>query len=129
MSLEVSAFDELYGLVLDEASPDRVRGHVPITDRCKQPYGLVHGGLLAAVAETLASVGTAIAAHAEGNLSMGMSNSTSFLRPMREGTVHADARPLHRGRTTWIWDVEFTDDEGNLCAISRMTVAVRPPRA
>ena len=48
---------------------------------------------------------------------MGQSNHTSFLRPVSEGTVHADGRRRHRGRTTWVWDVEFTDDEGRLCAL------------
>ena len=57
---------------------------------------------------------------------MGQSNHTSFLRPVTEGTVHAEGTPIHRGRTTWVWDVDFTDDEGRLCAASRVTMAVRP---
>jgi uncharacterized protein (TIGR00369 family) len=59
---------------------------------------------------------------------MGLANSTSFLRPILAGTIHASARPFHRGRTTWLWDVEITDDEGRLCATTRMTIAVRRPR-
>ena len=59
---------------------------------------------------------------------MGLANATSFLRPILEGTVHAEARARHRGRTTWLWDVEITDDEGRLCAVTRMTIAVREPR-
>jgi uncharacterized protein (TIGR00369 family) len=55
-----------------------------------------------------------------------MSNQTSFLRPITAGTIHAEARCRHRGRTTWVWDVDFTDDEGRLCALSRVTIAVRP---
>jgi 1,4-dihydroxy-2-naphthoyl-CoA hydrolase len=62
----------------------------------------------------------------EGNLAMGLSNNTSFLRPVTEGTVHAHATRLHRGRTTWVWDVRFTDDAGRTCALTRMTIAVRP---
>jgi 1,4-dihydroxy-2-naphthoyl-CoA hydrolase len=61
-----------------------------------------------------------------GMTAMGMSNLTSFLRPITAGTIHAEARARHRGRTTWIWEVEFTDDDGRLCALSRVTVAVRP---
>jgi 1,4-dihydroxy-2-naphthoyl-CoA hydrolase len=57
---------------------------------------------------------------------MGLSNATNFVRPMEEGTVHARARRLHSGRTTWVWDVEMTDDQGRLCAVSRLTIAVRP---
>ena len=56
---------------------------------------------------------------------MGLSNQTSFLRPITEGHVNAEARARHRGRTTWIWEVDFTDDQGRLSALSRMTVAVR----
>ncbi len=56
---------------------------------------------------------------------MGLSNQTSFLRPITEGTIHATARVRHRGRTTWVWEVEITDDDGRLCVLTRMTVAVR----
>jgi uncharacterized protein (TIGR00369 family) len=57
---------------------------------------------------------------------MGLSNDTSFLRPVSEGTIMAEARARHRGRTTWVWEVDFTDSEGRLCALSRVTIAVRP---
>jgi uncharacterized protein (TIGR00369 family) len=57
-----------------------------------------------------------------------MSNNSTFLRSIQEGTIHATARRVHRGRTTWVWDVELTDDAGRLCAISRVTIAVRPLR-
>jgi 1,4-dihydroxy-2-naphthoyl-CoA hydrolase len=86
----------------------------------------VHGGVLASIAETLASVGTAVVVMPEGNGAMGLSNSTSFLRPITDGTIHARALRRHRGRTTWVWDVEITDDAGRLCALTRMTIAVRP---
>ena len=56
----------------------------------------------------------------------GLANQTSFLRPILAGTVHAVARRRHRGRTTWVWEVEMTDDEDRLCALVRMTIAVRP---
>jgi uncharacterized protein (TIGR00369 family) len=61
-------------------------------------------------------------------MAMGQSNATSFLRPILEGTIHAEAVRRHRGRTSWIWDVEITDDAGRVCAMTRMTVAVRPRR-
>ena len=56
---------------------------------------------------------------------MGLSNQTSFLRPVTEGSINAVARARHRGRTTWVWEVELTDDDGRLCALTRVTVAVR----
>lgn len=118
-------FDALYGLEGVEPEGDGLRARVPVRDAVKQPFGLVHGGLYAAIAEALASMGTFAAVAPEGKVAMGLSNQTSFLRPITEGTVHALARPIHRGRTTWIWDVEISDDAGRLCAVSRMTIAVR----
>jgi uncharacterized protein (TIGR00369 family) len=118
-------FDALYGLQIEAVGEDEATASVPVTDAVKQPMGLVHGGLYAAIAESLASLATAMAVAADGKQAMGLSNSTSFLRPITEGTVHARARRLHRGRTTWVWDVEITDDQGRRCALTRMTVAVR----
>jgi uncharacterized protein (TIGR00369 family) len=119
-------FDALYGLELLEVHDDLVLGQVKVRDDLRQPFGLVHGGVLASIAETLASLGTAVEVIPEGNGAMGLSNSTSFLRPITDGTIHARALRRHRGRTTWIWDVEMTDDAGRLCALTRMTIAVRP---
>jgi uncharacterized protein (TIGR00369 family) len=119
-------FDALYGLEVLEFHEDLVLAQVKVRDDLRQPFGLVHGGVFASIAETLASVGTAVVVRPEGNGAMGLSNSTSFLRPITDGTIHARAVRRHRGRTTWIWDVEITDDAGRLCALTRMTIAVRP---
>jgi 1,4-dihydroxy-2-naphthoyl-CoA hydrolase len=119
-------FDALLGLELLECTEELVRAQVPVRDDLRQPFGLVHGGVLTTIAETLASVGTAMVVFAEGNAAMGLSNQTSFLRPITEGTIHGRAERRHRGRTTWVWDVEISDDAGRLCALSRMTIAVRP---
>jgi uncharacterized protein (TIGR00369 family) len=121
-------FDLLYGLELLDYSDTDVRARVQVRDELKQPAGLLHGGVYAAVAESMGSLATALAVVAEGNTAMGLSNNTSFLRPVTEGAVHAHATRLHRGRTTWVWDVRFTDDAGRLCAITRVTTAVRPAR-
>ncbi len=118
-------FDALYGLQIHAVGEEEATASVPVRDEVKQPMGLVHGGLYASIAESLASMATALAVAADGKQAMGLSNATSFLRPITEGTVHATARRLHRGRTTWIWDVEITDDQGRRCALTRMTIAVR----
>ena len=120
-----NTFDALYGLQIHEVSDELVTASVPVRDQVKQPMGLVHGGLYAAMAESLASIATAMAVAADGKRAMGLSNATSFMRPITEGTVHAIARRIHRGRTTWIWDVEIRDDADRLCAVTRMTIAVR----
>jgi uncharacterized protein (TIGR00369 family) len=122
------SFDALYGLEVEEMGPERVRAIVRVRDAIKQPMGLVHGGVYASIAESITSIATAQAVMSEGNYAVGMSNQTSFLRPITHGIVHAEATRRHRGRTTWLWDVEITDDDGNVCAVSRMTIAVRPQR-
>jgi uncharacterized protein (TIGR00369 family) len=98
---------------------------VSVRDELKQPAGLVHGGVYASIAESLASMGTAFQVMPEGKVAMGLANHTSFLRPITAGTIHAEANVLHHGRTTWVWDVRISDDQGRLCAVTRMTVAVR----
>ena len=123
--LEVSPFDRHYGLEIEEATDELVRGRVPVREFLLQPVGLVHGGVHAAIAEALASLGTNVGVVPEGKIGLGQSNHSSVLRPISEGTVHALARRRHRGRTTWVWDVELTDGEGRLCALSRVTIAVR----
>jgi uncharacterized protein (TIGR00369 family) len=119
-------FDALYGLEVLERTEEEVRAQVVVRDAIKQPMGLVHGGVYASIAESITSDATARAVWREnGQIAMGMSNQTSFLRPITEGTVHAHARRRHRGRTTWLWEVDITDDAGRLCAAVRMTIAVR----
>lgn len=118
--------DGVLGFELIEAADELARGRVAVEDRVRQPFGLVHGGVYAALAESLASIATFQAVHPDGMVAMGSSNQTSFLRPITAGTVHAEARRRHRGRTTWLWDVDFTDDAGRICATSRVTIAVRP---
>lgn len=113
--MEIGEFDE-----------ERITGSFAVQDRVRQPFGIVHGGAYAALAETLASVGTYFAVEGNGEIAVGQNNDTSFIRPVASGTVHANGTRRHRGRTTWIWDVEFTDDQGRVCAISRITIAVRP---
>jgi 1,4-dihydroxy-2-naphthoyl-CoA hydrolase len=118
-------FDGLFGLEYTELSAEVAAGRVVVRDELKQAAGLVHGGVYAAIAESLASVATAVAVMPEGKVAMGLSNQTSFLRPITEGTIHATARARHRGRTTWVWEVEISDDDGQLCVLTRMTIAVR----
>ncbi len=124
----LGGFDRLYGLELLESSPELVRARVAVRDELKQPAGLVHGGVYASIAEAMASLMTGMTVLEQGDVAMGQSNSTSFLRPITEGYVNGEATVQHRGRTTWVWDVRFTDDAGRLCALTRMTIAVRPLR-
>jgi uncharacterized protein (TIGR00369 family) len=124
-TLHFPGFDQLYGLELLDLDPDAARARVRVRDELKQPFGLVHGGVFAAIAESLASIGTAVAVRADNKIAVGLSNQTSFLRPITEGIIHARAVVKHRGRTTWVWEVEMSDDAGRLCVLTRMTIAVR----
>jgi uncharacterized protein (TIGR00369 family) len=118
-------FGELIGIEYLQHGADLVRARAAVSDRIRQPYGIVHGGAYAAIAESICSFATAVAVAADGKLAMGQSNSATFLRPITDGHVNATARRRHGGRTTWIWDVEITDDAERLCALVRMTIAVR----
>ena len=118
--------NDALGFEITDGGEELARGRFEITDAVRQPMGIVHGGAYAAMAETLASAATDLAVQDDGNVAVGQSNHTSFLRPAAEGFVHAEARRRHRGRTSWVWEIDFTDDAGRLCAISRVTLAIRP---
>jgi uncharacterized protein (TIGR00369 family) len=126
--IKPSGFAELIGVEWIDLGPDEARARIAIADHHKQPYGTVHGGVLAALAESIASAATHNAVQDDGLVTMGQANNTTFLRPITEGHATAVARPRHRGRTTWIWDVEILDDSDRVCALVRMTIAVRPRR-
>ena len=123
---DLKGFDRLYGLEVLSVGEEEVSARVQVRDELLQPAGLVHGGVLASIAESITSMATWHALRGEGMAAMGQSNHTSFLRPILAGTIHAVARRRHRGRTTWVWDVDITDDDDRLCAVVRMTIAVRP---
>jgi 1,4-dihydroxy-2-naphthoyl-CoA hydrolase len=122
----VSPFDRLLGTEWLSDDPDHARVRVQVRDELRQPVGLVHGGVLSTLIESVCSRATARAVVDAGEVAVGQSISVSFLRPVTEGTVEVAARARHRGRTTWIWQVEVSDSEGRLCAIAQMTMAVRP---
>jgi 1,4-dihydroxy-2-naphthoyl-CoA hydrolase len=120
--------DGTLGVEVLEVNDDVIRGRIPVEDRIRQPYGIVHGGAMSAIAESLTSMGTARGVLAEGKIAMGQEINASFMRPIRDGHVNAIAKVRRRGRTAWNWEVEITDDGGRLCALLRATIAVRDAR-
>jgi 1,4-dihydroxy-2-naphthoyl-CoA hydrolase len=124
---EFPGFDGLYGLEVLTISDEEVTARVAVRDELRQPAGLVHGGVFASIAESITSMATWYAVQADGRSAQGLSNQTSFLRPIVDGTIHAVGRRRHKGRTTWVWEVEIADDQQRLCALVRMTIAVREP--
>jgi 1,4-dihydroxy-2-naphthoyl-CoA hydrolase len=119
-----NTLDGLLGWEVLETGEDRATARFDVQDKHRQPMGLVHGGVYAALAEGLCSAATYMQVAAGGKAAVGSSNLTSFLRPVRHGTVTAEARAIHRGRTTWVWEVEFRNDDAKLCAVTRVTLAV-----
>jgi 1,4-dihydroxy-2-naphthoyl-CoA hydrolase len=120
-----SHFDDLIGTEWLSDDPGDARVRVPIRDELRQPFGLMHGGVMSSLIESVCSRATALAVYGDGMAAMGQSIAVNFLRPITAGHAEVRARARHRGRTTWVWDVEVTDDEDRMCALIRMTIAVR----
>jgi 1,4-dihydroxy-2-naphthoyl-CoA hydrolase len=121
---EASArFAALYGLEGLACSPEEVRGRIAVVDALRQPMGLVHGGVLACMADGLATLGTCAGVQ-EGLGARVLTNASSFLRPLVGDTVDGTATRVHRGRSTWVWDVTLADAAGRVCTVTRVTVRV-----
>jgi 1,4-dihydroxy-2-naphthoyl-CoA hydrolase len=119
-------FDALVGTEWLSDDPDDARVRLPIRDDLRQPFGLMHGGVMSTLVESVCSRATAAAVWEDGMAAMGQSIEVSFIRPISEGAVEVRAKARHRGRTTWLWECEVLNDEGKLCALAKMTIAVRP---
>jgi 1,4-dihydroxy-2-naphthoyl-CoA hydrolase len=120
--------DALLGLEMVHVDATGARARIAVGEHLKQRWGFVHGGVYSCIAGTLAYEATALQLRTDdgGPMPIGLSNDTKFLRPVLAGFVHAIGTRRHRGRTTWIWDVDLHDDDDRLCAVSRVTLAMRP---
>jgi uncharacterized protein (TIGR00369 family) len=118
--------DEHLGIEFLEVGDDYLVGRVPVDERTRQPYGLLHGGVSVVLAETLGSCGAAFSCP-PGYRAVGLDINANHLRGVSSGWVTATARPLHRGRTTHVWQIELRDDAGNMSCISRITMAILAP--
>jgi 1,4-dihydroxy-2-naphthoyl-CoA hydrolase len=121
-----SHFDELIGTEWLDDDPEHARVRIELRDELRQPVGLLHGGVMSALVESVCSRATVMAVIGDGMMAMGQSISVSFIRPVTEGGAEVKARARHRGRTTWVWDAEVLNDDGKLCALAQMTIAIRP---
>jgi uncharacterized protein (TIGR00369 family) len=122
----LSHFDALIGTEWLDDDPDHARVRVAMRDELRQPVGLLHGGVMSSLIESVCSRATALAVMGDGMAAMGQSIAVSFIRPITEGHAEVKARARHRGRTTWVWDAEVLDAAGRLCALAQMTIAIRP---
>jgi uncharacterized protein (TIGR00369 family) len=112
------------GLRILRASRDEVVAELAVAPQHLQAYGIVHGGVHAGIVETLASIGAALDAMPEGRSVVGLENHTSFLRAVRSGTLHAEAKPLARGRRSQVWEGSIRDESGRLVATGRVRLMV-----
>ena len=113
---EGSAFLRAAGLILDEISPVRVTGHLVLGPEHHTPWGIVHGGVYTTAVESAASVGASTAVRDRGQVAVGLTNTTHFLRSVTEGRVNVEAGALSQGRTHQLWRVDITDESGRLIA-------------
>jgi 1,4-dihydroxy-2-naphthoyl-CoA hydrolase len=113
---------------ITEIGDDHLTGTMPVDDRTRQPYGILHGGASVALAETLGSSAAMLCCE-EGSAAVGLEINANHLRAVREGTVTGTARPIHIGRSTQVWEIRIVNDAGKLVCIARLTMAVVPQRS
>ncbi len=111
------------GIEFLEIGDDFIRARVPVDHRTLQPYGILHGGVSVVLAETLGSCGAHYSTP-EGEQAVGLDINANHLKATRSGWVTGVARPVHRGRSTQVWQIDMTNDAGELTCVSRITVAV-----
>ncbi|HUQ48885.1 MAG TPA: hotdog fold thioesterase [Gemmatimonadaceae bacterium] len=105
-------------------SPDKVVATMPVDDRTRQPFGLLHGGASAALAETVASFGAYLNIDKDKQAAVGVELNANHVRGKREGLVTATATPIHRGRKIQVWDIRIEDENKHLICASRCTLAI-----
>ncbi len=115
---------EALGIEITEIGKDYVKGSMPVDRRTRQPFGILHGGASAALAETLGSIGGTLALESEAQSCVGLEINANHVSSVSGGKVYGTAVPLHIGRTTHVWEITIEDDERNLVCISRLTLAV-----
>ena len=112
------------GIEMVELSCERVVATMPVDDRTRQPFGLLHGGASLALAETVASLGAVMHLDRERFSAVGLEINGNHLRAKTDGVVRATAVPVHVGRSTHVWSIEIADEAGRLVCVSRCTMAI-----
>jgi uncharacterized protein (TIGR00369 family) len=125
-ALATRGLADALGIELLELHPTRVVATMPVDDRTRQPFGILHGGASVALAETVASLGATANVDREEFVAVGLEINANHLRAKSEGVVTATATPIHIGRTTHVWDVRIVDERGRPVCASRCTLAIRP---
>jgi len=115
---------EALGIEITHLSQEKVTATMPVDERTRQPFGLLHGGASVALAETVASIGAYECLDKETEICAGLEINANHIRAKRDGIVTATAIPVHKGKTTMIWEINITDEEEKLICISRCTMAI-----
>lgn len=118
---------ERLGMEFTEVGDDFISARVPVDKRTRQPYGILHGGVSVVLAEALGSCGAAYSSP-EGHRAVGLDINANHIKSASSGWVTGTARPLHRGRTTHVWQIELRNDAGELTCVSRITMAILAPK-
>src|SRR5580704_14905488 len=131
-SIGISDFQPLFrdtmaesiGIEFTEIGENYIKAKMPVDNRTRQPYGLLHGGASVALAETLGSVGSAFVIDQSRFACVGIEVNANHIRGVKEGFVFGTAVPFHLGNTTHVWDIKIYNDENKLVCVSRLTVAI-----
>lgn len=116
------------GIQITRVTEDFIEGTMPVDQRTHQPFGLLHGGASVALAETLGSIGASLCIDLKEQNCVGLEINANHLAGVRSGTVTGVARPIHLGRSTHVWEIRITSEDGKLVCISRLTMAIIPKR-
>ena len=127
-SLHVNTTVAHLGIEFLEVGDDFIRARAPVDDRTRQPMGILHGGISVLLAESLGSCGAAFSSPPEYR-AVGLDINANHLRSVSEGWVTGVGRPIHRGRSTHVWQIELSNDRGQLTCISRITMALLAPES
>jgi 1,4-dihydroxy-2-naphthoyl-CoA hydrolase len=112
------------GIEITRITEDFIEGTMPVDHRTHQPFGMLHGGASVALAETLGSVGANLCVDPKTHYCVGLDINANHISSMRSGTLTGVAKPIHVGRTTQVWEIRMTGDDGKLVCVSRLTMAV-----
>lgn len=127
--LNVDNLGQHLGIHFVEIGPDFLKATMPVDNRTKQPFGLLHGGASVVLAETLGSVASAMAVHSSDKMCVGLEVNANHIRAVKDGFVTGTCSPIHIGGSTHVWDIKIHDQQGHLTCISRLTVAVIKARS
>ncbi|CAN5875903.1 hotdog fold thioesterase [soil metagenome] len=115
---------ETLNIVVTEAGPERVVATMPVSPKVHQPFGILHGGASVVLAETVASIGASVSIDLSKQHAVGLEINANHIRVVRDGTLTGTATPLHKGRSTHVWNVTINDENGKLVCTSRCTLAI-----